>query len=102
VEAGVIWQIDFPSAWSAVLRQDKAFADIGLLLGSALAGGFLLMAVIGSHVLPIEHAGICLILALLSALAVVDRALKTFPVNRIDLAPGLALSLLAVVMLFHH
>jgi hypothetical protein len=105
----MIWQIDFPSAWSAVLRLDnrvlrlpKGWADRSLLVCSAFAGAFLMIAIIGAGMLPIEPVGICLILALLSGLAGVDKALKSFPRQRAALAPGVALSLLAMLMLFHH
>jgi hypothetical protein len=98
----MIWQIDFPSAWSAVLRLDKGWADFTVLMCSALAGALLLIALIGSSALPTEPVGICLILALLSALAGIDRALKRFPMQKVALAPGVVLTLLAMVMLFHH
>jgi hypothetical protein len=105
----MVWQIDFPSAWSAVLRLEsavlrlpKGWADRNLLVCSAVACTLLLIAVIGAQVLPIEPVGICLILALLAALAGVDKALKTFPMQKVALAPGVFLTLLAMVMLFHH
>jgi len=105
----MIWQIDFPSAWSAVLRLDygvmrlpQEWTDRSLLVCSALAGVFIMIAIVGAGMLPIEPVGICLILALLCALAGVDKALKAFPMQRVALAPGVALSLLAMLMLFHH
>jgi hypothetical protein len=107
--ADMIWQIDFPSAWPAVLRLDhavlrldKVWTDRNLLVCSAIAGVFLLIAVVGAGALPAEPVGICLILALLSALAGVDKALRTFPMHKVALAPGMALGFLAMLMLFHH
>jgi hypothetical protein len=108
-EADMIWQIDFPSAWSAVLRLDggmlrldQVWGDRSLLVCSAVAGALLLIALVGASMLPIEPVGICLILALLSALGGIDNALKSFPMQRAALAPGVVLSLLAMLMLFHH
>ena len=76
-------------------------AGLSLLLRSALAGIFLLIAMASSRLLLTPYVDFFLVLGLLSALAVIDQAAKAFPLNKSRLAPGLVMSMIAVLMLFH-
>ena len=73
-----------------------------LVIGLAMPAVLLLVAVAGSGVLLKPHVQFVLVLSLLTALGLIDQALKTLPLKEIRLAAGLVLSTIAVFILFCH
>jgi hypothetical protein len=99
----MVGQADIFSYASAILEQIcKGGAGLAHVLGSTLAGVFILFALAGSQLLVTLHVDFFLLLGLMSALAVIDLASKAFPASKSRLAPGLVLSTMAVLILFHH
>ena len=90
--------------WTSALLDEscKRAAGVTLILRSTLAGMFLLTATACSSLELTPYVDLFLVLALMSALAVVDLAMKAFPASKPLLTPGLLISSIAVFMLFHH
>lgn len=73
-----------------------------LVVSSILAGACLLLALAGSSILPKPHVHFASMAILLSAIALIDQALKLLPLKEIRLASGMALGATAMLMLFWH
>jgi hypothetical protein len=73
-----------------------------LAIGLVIPATLLLVAVAGSNVLLSSHVQFVLVLSLLTALGLIDQALKSLPLKEMRLAAGLALSAAAALMIFCH
>ena len=73
-----------------------------LAIGLTIPAALLLVAVAGSSVLLKAHVEFVLVLSLLTALGLIDQALKSLPLKEVRLAAGLVLTTTAAVMIFCH
>jgi hypothetical protein len=72
------------------------------VIGLTIPAALLLVALAGSSILLKAHVQFVLVLSLLTALGLIDQALKSLPLKEIRFAAGLVLSTAAALMIFFH
>jgi hypothetical protein len=87
---------------TCVSAEERRGRWTSFVIGLAIPAVLLLVAVAGSSILLKPHVQFVLVLSLLTALGLIDQALKSLPLKEVRLAAGLLLSTTAAFMIFCH